>query len=83
MDYITFKRTRINTISGPVNLPYGTVVECTNGVLNIDGRPICVDHSQNAYDFFARNDDGHGLERGKLTYAIRKKIGEARQAAPK
>lgn len=74
MDYITIKRTRLNTISGPVNLPYGTEVECIDGVLTIDGHPLCVDHSQNAYDFFARNDDGHGLERGKLTQAIRKKL---------
>lgn len=26
--------------------------------------------SQNAYDYFARNDDGKGLERGKLTAEI-------------
>lgn len=74
MDYITIKRTRFNSISGPVNLPYGTAVECTDGVLTIEGQPLCADHSQNAYDFFARNDDGHGLERGKLTQAIRKKL---------
>ena len=74
MDYITIKRTRFNSISGPVNLPYGTAVECTDGVLTIDGQPLCADHSQNAYDFFARNDDGNGLERGKLTQAIRKTL---------
>ena len=74
MGYITIKRTRFNSISGPVNLPCGTAVECTDGVLTIDGQPLCADHSQNAYDFFARNDDSHGLERGKLTQAIRKKM---------
>ena len=74
MDYITIKRTRFNSISGPVNLPYGTEVECADGVLTIDGHPLCADRSQNAYEYFARNDDGHGLERGKLTQAIRKKL---------
>lgn len=47
---------------------------CGNGALTIDGKPLCADRSQNAYDFFARNDDGNGLERGKLTQAIRKTL---------
>ena len=35
-----------------------------------DGRRLCAVTSQNAYDFFSRNDDGHGLERGKLVEEI-------------
>lgn len=72
MDYITIKRARFQSISGPVNLPYGTEIQAEDGFLTIEGAPLCGDHSQNAYDFFARNDDGQGEERGKLIQAIRK-----------
>lgn len=74
MDYITIKRASFESISGPVNLPYGTNVCCEEGLLSIEGAPICGDRSQNAYDFFSRNDDGNGLERGKLVQAIRKML---------
>lgn len=72
MTYITTQRARFVSLSGPVNLPYGTEVQCEEGVLTLDGAPLCGDHSQNAYDFFSRNDDGNGLERGKLIQSIRK-----------
>lgn len=72
MNYITTKRARFNSLSGMVNLPYGTEVECKDGILTINGTPLCGDHSQNAYDFFSRNDDGNGLERGNLIQSIRK-----------
>ena len=35
---------------------------------------MCAVTSQNAYDFFARNDDGQGLERGALVNAIRLRL---------
>lgn len=69
--YITIKRTRFESISGPINLPYGTEVNNEGGFLALDTAPICAVTSQNAYDYFARNDDGKGLERGRLTQAIR------------
>lgn len=71
MDYIVIKRARIRSLSGFVNIPYGVKIDCTDSVLNLDGKPLCGDHSQNAYEFFARDDDGNGLERGKLTQAIK------------
>ena len=74
MNYITTKRAKFNSLSGTVNLPYGTKVECADGFLSIEGTPLCGDHSQNAYDFFARNDDGNGLVRGKLVDGIRKTL---------
>ena len=70
MDYITIKRARFFSLSGNVNIPYGTKIDCADGILNIEGKPLCGDHSQNAYDFFTRDDDGNGLTRGKLTQAI-------------
>ena len=74
MEYITINRARFHSVSGIVNIPYGTRIDCENGILSIDGQPLCGDQSQNAYDFFARNDDGNGLDRGKLTRSIIKRM---------
>lgn len=74
MDYIVTKRARFMSLSGKANLPYGTEVESENGVLMLNGAPLCADHSQNAHDYFSRNDDGRGLERGKLVRAIMKTL---------
>ena len=70
MDYIVYKRFKGNGICGPVNLPYGTEVSSDGAFLTVNGEKLCSITSQNAYDFFSRNDDGHGLERGKLVEEI-------------
>ena len=70
--YITTKRFKGQAITSEVNIPYGTEVQCAIGYIVHGNLPICADHSQNAYDHFARNDDGKGLERGKLIQAIKK-----------
>ena len=70
MDYICFNRFKQNALCGGVNIPYGTKLDETNNVISYCGNPICYTKSQNAYDYFARNDDGKGLERGKLTAEI-------------
>ena len=70
MNYIVTKRAKFDSISGPINLPYGTEVTCEDGVLYYEGNPLCLTTSQNAYDHFARNDDKQGEKRGKLTQAI-------------
>ena len=70
MEYICFRRFREKALCGEVNIPYGTKLDEENNVINNCGNPICYTTSQNAYDYFARNDDGKGLERGKLTAEI-------------
>lgn len=71
MDYITHRRFKQRAICGSLNLRYGTKVEEQDGLLWLnDEKPICFSTSENAKLYFARNDDGMGLERGKLTYAI-------------
>ena len=70
MDYICFNRFKQNALCGKVNIPYGTKLDETNNIISHCGNPICYTTSQNAYDYFARNDDGKGLERGKLTAEI-------------
>lgn len=70
MDYICFNRFKQNALCGKVNIRYGTTLDETNNIIRYLGNPICYVKSQNAYDYFARNDDGKGLERGKLTAEI-------------
>ena len=72
MDYICFNRFKQNALCSEVNIPYGTKLDETNNIISYRGNPICYIKSQNAYDYFARNDDGKGLERGKLTAEIMK-----------
>lgn len=74
MLYVTVKRAKFNGISGPVNLPYGTDVECDNGTIRKDGKAICRTTSHNAHEFFSINDDGNGLKRSKLVQAIKKTL---------
>ena len=69
--YIVRRRARFLAICGPVNLPYGTEVSSDGACLTVNGEKLCSITSQNAYDFFSRNDDGMGLERGKLVHDIR------------
>ena len=70
MEYICYKRFKQTAICGNVNIPYGTVLAAENGIISNNGKPICYTKSQNAYDYFAINDDGKGIERGKLTADI-------------
>lgn len=70
MRYVCFKRFKSNAICGNVNITYGTELEAKDGIISNNGKPICYTKSQNAYDYFARNDDEKGLERGKLTADI-------------
>ena len=75
MRYIVTRRFRGKAICGEVNLPYGTTCEEHDGILVLeDGRRLCAVTSQNAYDHFSRDDDGHGLERGKLVHDIRRTL---------
>lgn len=69
--YIVRRRAQFLSICGPVNLPYGTEVSSDGAFLTVNGEKLCSITSQNAYDFFSRNDDGMGLERGKLVQDIR------------
>ena len=68
--YIVRRRARFLAICGPVNLPYGTKVSSDGDYLTLNGERLCAITSQNAYDFFSRNDDGCGLKRGKLVDEI-------------
>lgn len=70
MQYICHKRFKDKVLCGKVNLPAMTQCEEVSGVIFHKGNPICAIASENAHQYFTRNDDGQGLLRGKLTQAI-------------
>lgn len=72
MEYITHHRYKAEGACGErMNIPYGTTFNTIGKfIATEDGKAICYTTSENAHLHFARNDDGRGLERGALTYAI-------------
>lgn len=74
MEYISFRRFRGKAFSGAVNIRSGTPAIERGGVLFVSESPICLISSENAHQYFARNDDGMGLERGRLTREIQKRL---------
>lgn len=70
MKYITFKRFKGAGLNGDVNIPFGTELSEFENMIYYDKKPLCYATSQNAHEHFARNDDGQGLQRGKLTQTI-------------
>lgn len=74
MKYIIHRRFKGRADCGAVNLPYATEVSECGGWLYSGGKMLCAATSENAHQYFARNDDGAGLERGRLTQAIQKAL---------
>lgn len=57
MDYITYKRFKGKSISGEVNLPYGTILQERGGFLYLGEKPICCVTSENGWEHFRPNTD--------------------------
>jgi hypothetical protein len=74
MKYIAHKRFKAKTISGDVNIPAQTECELVGNLIMHNGKPICYATSYNGQQYFARDDDGSGMERGRLTQAIQKQL---------
>lgn len=74
MQYIVHRRFKDKAICGNVNIPAMSVCEESDGLLTYNEAPICYEASENAHQYFARNDDGNGMVRGKLTQAIQKAL---------
>lgn len=54
----------------PVVIPEGTEMEIKRDWLLHDKKHVCMINSYLGHQYFARDDDGRGLERGALTYKI-------------
>lgn len=74
MRYIVHRRFKEKAICGDVNLPAMTVCESNDDFVTYNGELLCAVTSENAHQFFARDDDGKGMLRGKLTQAIQKRL---------
>ena len=74
MQYIVHRRFKGTALDGEMNLPAFTVCEEYDGLIVCNDQAICFNVSENANQYFARNDDGKGIMRGKLTQAIMKKL---------
>lgn len=72
--YVARDRARFKGFSGPVNIPWGSVLDEQDGLLFWHGEAVCTITSQNAYDLFSADNDGQGKLRGKLVTAIKKKL---------
>lgn len=70
MRYVAHKRFRGLCLAGNVNVPYGSTCELKGNVIYKGDRPLVAATSENAHQYFARDDDGRGLERGKLSQQI-------------
>lgn len=72
MIYVTHNRfKKLAACGDTLNIPYGTELATAGEfIITPEGKPVCFATSENAKKHFARNDDGRGLERGKLTWAI-------------
>lgn len=71
MKYIVYKRFKEKAICGEVNLPATTQVELKGNMLYLNDKQICIVTSENAHNYFARNNDGKGMERGYLIQQIK------------
>ena len=58
--YITVKRAKFKTISGEVNIPYGTKLEVGGNVLLHNGKPVCAVFSGSRQDLCANLFAGSG-----------------------
>lgn len=72
MEYIVHRRCREMGAAGQqLNLSYGSVFHTIGSfIATPEGMAICFETSDTAHRYFARNDDGQGLQRGRLTYAV-------------
>lgn len=70
MRYIMHTRFKSEAICGEVNIPATTPLTEMEGFIFYDESPLFLATSQNALDHACRDDDGQGLERGRLTKSI-------------
>jgi hypothetical protein len=76
MKYIVHTRFKGIAICGDVNLPAMTICECDGAFIQYNGEDICYLNSENSHNHFAIDEDGMGMQRGKLTKAIKKTLAE-------
>ena len=71
MQYICIKNYVGPSIGGNVDIPVGAALECTGRFIKYQNKNVCVNTSENAHEYFMRNDDGNGVLRGELIAEIK------------
>lgn len=75
MKYVVHRRFKSDSaLCGHVNLPAFTECDNINGCIYYGGKPICYYGSENCRQYFAINEDGKGMLRGKYTQNIMKEL---------
>lgn len=74
MEYVIYKDFNAKAICGEVNLPKGTLCTEVSGMIYHGDDILCRKMSENAYQHFARNNDGNGIERGELVTRIKETL---------
>ena len=65
MDYITYRRFKGKSISGAVNIPFGTILQEHDGMLYLNGKMVCYATSENGWEHF-RPDTDEGQRRQEM-----------------
>lgn len=78
MRYIIYKRFKAKAICGDVNLPAMTKCETIGDMILYGDMELCSTFSANAHQYFANDEDGQGMIRGKLIQKISKQMKDNR-----
>ena len=54
MQYVVHRRLRCKSLSGAVNLPFGTLCTLNGEIIEKDGKPLFFATSENAHQYLAR-----------------------------
>lgn len=73
-NYIVTQKFSGKAICGEIDLKPGAELTAAGGFIICPTGRVCAVTSQNAYDYFAQNDDGKGFERGTLTQDILRRL---------
>lgn len=80
--YVAHRRFKENAICGKVDIKAGDKLTEIGGMLFLGKDPVCCASSENAHQYFAKNNDGYGLLRGQLTQAIQNALARPDRATP-
>ena len=70
MNYIAYKTFEGKALCGDIIVPKEAECICPKSIIKYNGKSICFNTSANAHEYFMRNDDGKGMERGDLINEI-------------
>lgn len=66
MNYIAYKAFYGKALCGEIMIPKEAELTCPKTIIKYNGKSICFSTSANAHEYFMRNDDGEGMQRGDI-----------------